>query len=129
MNRNLGLKDILIISQNNERDCIAKEVDSPSYCPHCNSDSFVLFGYKKLNIKHIFEDLPYSILVNRQRYRCKSCSHTFTLDISLLTDIDISHRMTISCVNYLRKKSTTMSQRQLAERYNISKTVIQKILK
>jgi transposase len=72
-------------------------------CPQCGGSAYQKFGARDQE----YHDLPVhmkrvTIMVHRQRYRCKSCGHVYVMPIPHMDD---NHFMTERLVAYIRKES------------------------
>lgn len=100
------LKPIKI--QENDTDYLitAEETTTSIACTHCGVvDDYQRFGKKE----HLFMDTPIhgkrvGILIERQRYRCKSCNGTFFANIE---DLDSKRNCTNRLMAYIEKQSLT----------------------
>lgn len=82
---------------------IEAEYDTQPVCPQCGGIAYHRFGVRKQE----YHDLPVhmkrvTIMVHRQRYRCKVCQYVYTVPIPHMDD---SHFMTERLVKFLRVQS------------------------
>lgn len=82
---------------------VEAEYDTPPVCPQCGGIAYHRFGVRKQE----YHDLPVhmkrvTIMVHRQRYRCKVCQYVYTVPIPHMDD---SHFMTERLVKFLRIQS------------------------
>lgn len=77
--------------------------DTTPSCPKCGSVAYQKFGARDQE----YHDLPVhmkrvTIIVHRQRHRCKVCNHVYVMPIPHMDD---NHFMTERLVEYIRKES------------------------
>lgn len=127
MHNLLQFKDIKIETKHDSI-FFATELHRLEHCTYCGDDNIGLHGKKVLSVKHILQDEPCTIIISRQRYICRECGRTFVLPSTPLSDINVSHRITNHAATVIKEKASSHSQRYLAEKYKISRTVIKKII-
>lgn len=75
----------------------------PKNCPYCNDSGFVGFGRRDEVIMDVpIRNKPTSIILNRRRYRCRSCRRTF---LDAAPHKDDRRQMTNRLVQYIESES------------------------
>ncbi|MDK4504696.1 transposase family protein, partial [Fusobacterium necrophorum] len=54
-------------------------------CPHCHSQTTVKNGFKTSKVRYLpFQNYPIIIALKKQRFLCKECHHSFTLETPIV---------------------------------------------
>ena len=97
-------------------------------CTHCGVlDDYQRFGKKE----HLFMDTPIhgkrvAILIERQRYRCKSCNGTFFANIE---DLDGKRNSTNRLIEYIEKQSLSHTFVSIAKSVGVDEKTIRNIFR
>lgn len=125
----LNLQNLKAINiQENDTDYLitAKEMPTTIACSHCG----VIDEYKKFGKKeYVFMDTPIhgkrvGVLVQRQRYRCKSCNGTFFAHIE---DLNGKRNCTNRLIEYIEKQSLTHTFVSIAHAVGVDEKTVRNI--
>lgn len=124
----LNLQDLKAIKiQENDTDYLITAEEKPTkvICSHCGVDEFKRFGKKE----YLFMDTPIhgkrvGVLVQRQRYRCKSCHGTFFAHIEALNG---KRNCTNRLIAYIEKQSLTHTFVSIAHSVGVSEKTVRNI--
>lgn len=127
----LNLKDWIVMSleesDHNYQVSAAYTVQPPA-CVHCGTVGMLdRFGKKR----HTFLDLPShgkrtGILVDHQRYRCKSCGRTF---LQPLPDMDEKRLMTKRLLAYIQQESLRYTFVYVADQVGVDEKTVRNIFR
>ncbi|WP_035937200.1 transposase family protein, partial [Fusobacterium necrophorum] len=97
-------------------------------CPHCHSQTTVKNGFKTTKVRYLpFQNYPIIIALKKQRFLCKECHHSFTLETPIVKKhASISQTLKLSVLNSLQEN---MSLSLIAKQHRISIPTVQRILK
>ncbi|MDK4473423.1 ISL3 family transposase [Fusobacterium necrophorum] len=97
-------------------------------CPHCHSQTTVKNGFKTSKVRYLpFQNYPIIIALKKQRFLCKECHHSFTLETPIVKKYaSISQTLKLSVLNSLQEN---MSLSLIAKQHRISIPTVQRILK
>ena len=106
---------------------------TPEYCEHCGCISkdygdIIKWGFDKNCLVKINKVANFNaiLLLDKQRFLCKNCNHTFTARTSLVDfHKQISNNTKLSVILDLMKKG---SEKGIAEKNNISTNSVNRIL-
>ena len=105
---------------------------TPEYCPNCghinDNNSIIKWNWKKSCKVKICKISNYNaiLLLDKQRFMCKECNHTFTASTSLVdSNRQISNDLILAVKQELMHKS---SEKDIAFRSNISTSSVNRIL-
>lgn len=105
---------------------IQAEVAEPTkFCPHCNNSNIVGFGRRE----EVVIDIPLhgkrtSIILNRRRYRCQSCSKTFLESVPHKND---KRQMTNRLIQYIEYESMCRTFSSVAEDIGVDEKTVRNI--
>jgi transposase len=99
---------------------------TPTRCPHCGSiGDHVRFGRRMQRYRDLPKrGKPVSMLVYRQRCRCRDCGKTF---LESLPDIDNHHRATQRLIDYIRQQALVRTFVSIAAEVGLSEGSIRNI--
>lgn len=97
----------------------------PVTCDRCNGDNLIHYGSQKQK----FQDIPYhmrptTIIVDRQRLRCKDCGKT---QFQMLTHMDGKHMMTERLKAYIREQSMKRTFTSIGEDVGLDEKTVRRI--
>lgn len=105
----------------------AEVAESPIFCPHCDSRSFVGFGRRE----QLIRDLPMhgkrvGIYVDTRRYKCRGCDKTF---YEPLPDIDEKRLMTTRLVKWIGQQSIKRPFAHVAEEVGVNEMTVKNVFR
>ncbi len=105
----------------------AEVAESPTFCPHCESRSFVGFGRRE----QLIRDLPMhakrvGIYVDTRRFKCRGCDKTF---YEPLPDVDEKRLMTARLIKWIGQQSIKRPFLHLADEVGIDKKTVKNIFR
>lgn len=96
-------------------------------CPHCNSTNIVRNGWRTSYIQFLkFQNYPFEIALQKQRFLCKDCKRSFMEDVSLVgRNSFLSKNLKLSILLKLKEKK---SLKDIAKEHCVSVTTVQRIM-
>ena len=98
----------------------------PGSCPRCQAfDQLTRYGWRISD----FREAPVRgkrilIRAHRRRYQCLPCSLTF---LQPLPDMQVGHRMTVRCRDYILNQSLLLPFTQIADVVGINEKVVRQV--
>ena len=95
-------------------------------CPHCGRiDDHIRFGRRRQRYRDLPKrGKPVSMVVHRQRCRCRHCGKTF---LESLPDMDTHHRATQRLIDYIRQQGLRRTFVSIAAEVGLSEGSIRNI--
>ena len=127
---NLQPEDFMLIvpvCNETKNEVIVKLTPTTQYCPHCRSNNITVKDYNNRKISHqMIAGSNTTLTYSSRRYKCKSCGKTFT-EVN-----PFSHsrsRISLKTIDLIMKdlENTTETFSNVARRYHISTTTVQRI--
>lgn len=97
-------------------------------CPHCHSQKTVKNGFKTTKVRYLpFQNYPITIALKKQRFLCRECHHSFTLETPIVKKYaSLSQTLKLSVLKSLKEN---ISLSLIAKQHRISIPTVQRILK
>lgn len=96
-------------------------------CVQCGADKYQLYGTRQRQYKDMpHKGKPVTIMLTRQRYRCKQCKRTFDAPAP---DLHPAHRCTNRLYEYIIASATDQTNTSIAQAVGMQEFTIRYMLK